>query len=196
MFRWTALIVAVFAANWAQGTVQAAPSILVQRNFTAGDRALVFDPVTGLEWLRLTSTHRVPATDVFRALRPGATYFGWRFASPAEVSTMLTHAGLTSVFSGKAEFANSGPAATLMAGLGSWQFDDSPFPGGGARRSRHSNQWVLAGFTDDFATYPNQAGPTAARVRFGGRGRGEKLAFSVCLLLLLLLLLFVSALVC
>ena len=58
-----------------------AASILQLRNLndTAGDGWLVFDPVSGMEWLKLTATRHIPATTVHANFRPGLQYHGWRY---------------------------------------------------------------------------------------------------------------------
>jgi hypothetical protein len=58
--------------------------------------ALTRDTITGLDWLDLSATQNRSFIDVSSQFAPGGEFFGYRYATVAEVRTFWVDAGLLS----------------------------------------------------------------------------------------------------
>lgn len=81
------------------GLARASTLVSVDLN-EIGDGLLTLDTATGLEWLDLTQTDlELSFNQMLVQLGPGGAFEGFRYATEAEVLTLLTNAGIdTSVF--------------------------------------------------------------------------------------------------
>lgn len=78
-----------------------ADAALLERDWMSnGDGLLTYDSGTGLEWLDLNSTYGVSHNEMLTLLSPGQTYDGFRFATPDELITLLSHAGVSEAAGG------------------------------------------------------------------------------------------------
>jgi hypothetical protein len=114
--------------------------------FAAVGAPVVFDTVTGLEWLTLNVTYRLPAASVRTDMGPGRSLHGWRFASLREVEILWEHAGLpvSQQFSGLFFTDATNASGGLQTLLGAWQHSVGAF--------------VSAGFVEDPGAQPFQLG--------------------------------------
>jgi hypothetical protein len=74
---------------------QVSGAVLVDRDWTPGDGKLLYDPSTGLEWLKLSVTANQSFSDVASSLQSGGQYEGFRFATQDEVIGLWGGAGIT-----------------------------------------------------------------------------------------------------
>lgn len=115
-------------------------SSLFPANLTEGDNALLFDDVSGLQWLRLDATFHLNATGIYSQLAPGGRFHGFRFASILEVQSLFAHAGIPATSSDGLFVVDSVNGSILLQQLvGYWTS-----PTGS----------VSAGFVDDIAQNP------------------------------------------
>lgn len=61
--------------------------------YKAGDQLLTLDEKTGLEWLDLTQSVWTNSVTLTRELQPGGRFFGFNWATKAQVQTLYTDAG-------------------------------------------------------------------------------------------------------
>lgn len=92
---------------------QGACAALIERDWAAaGDRNVLLDAHTGLEWLKLSVTANQSFNDVAENLGPGGVYDGFRFATEVEVLALWAGAGITHI---EREWMQSGEHEAMKA---------------------------------------------------------------------------------
>jgi hypothetical protein len=125
----TKLLVAITTALW----VSISSAELIQRDWlVASDGLLTEDTETGLLWMDLTATRNLKISDVVD--RFDDSFFGFRYATNSEISTLWFHAGISPTFPFSSRIARE--AIDLGNLLGSWIFTSAPY------------RWGIVGFSD------------------------------------------------